>query len=164
MLRYSLLIAALSLTGCAPLGPSPLSGPPHPEARPFAAAPSAASEVDAALTRAAAANKRVILIFGNDACHDSRGLAGWFDTPRFAAMLEPRYEIVWIDIGEDRDRNTGLASRFGVAPVVGTPTVVIASADGKVLNAKDAADWRDAASRSEADIYAYFETWGTKGG
>ncbi len=147
-------ILAFSLSGCA------ATPPPHPEARPFTAAPSPATEVDAALARATAAHKRVILIFGLDNCHDSRGLAGWFETARFQAMLQPLYEIVWIDVGEARDKNAELAKRFQVAPIVGTPTVVIANADGTPLNLSDAASWRDAASRSEDAIYNYFEKWG----
>lgn len=158
MLRPLLVAAALALSACATLPP------PHPEASPFAAAPTAASAVDAALARAAAANKRVILIFGSDACHDSRGLAGWFATARFAAMLQPRYEIVWIDVGFSKDRYPELVKRFGLDPIVGTPTVLIVKADGTPLNLADAPGWRNAWTRSEADIFTYFEAWGTKGG
>ncbi|MDZ3833737.1 MAG: thioredoxin family protein [Sphingopyxis sp.] len=155
MIRFLLVAAlALGLSACA------VTLPPHPEARPFTAAPTATAAVDAALARAAVSNKRALLIFGYDACHDSRGLAGWFATPRFAAMLQSRYEIVWIDVGTDRTLNADLAARFGVAPIVGTPTAVIAEPDGTVLNAADAPGWRNAASRSEEEIYGYFERWG----
>lgn len=152
--HFAPALLLLCLSACASA-----ATPQHPEARPFAAAPSAAAAVDAALARTAAANKRVILIFGLDACHDSRGLAGWFETPRFAAMLEPRYEIVWIDVGAERTLNADLAARFGVAPIVGTPTVVITDAKGTPLNLSDAPGWRNAASRTEDDIFDYFEQW-----
>lgn len=159
MLRL-LLPAVLLLTAAAEPGPSFHPGPKVPEARPFSESAAAGAAVDAALARAAASGKRVILIFGGNSCHDSRGLAGWFATPRFAAMLRPRFEIVWVDIGRDNDRNSDIAARFGVAPVTGTPTVVIADATGRVRNAADAPTWRNAASRSENDIYAYFEMQG----
>lgn len=156
MIRFMLGTAlAIALGACA------ASPPPHPEARPFAAAPAAADAVESAFARARPTGKHVMLIFGLDACHDSRGLAGWFETGRFAAMLGPRYEIVWIDVGKDRDQNADVAQRFGVAPIVGTPTVVIANANGEVLNAADAPGWRNAASRDENEIYAYFERWGS---
>jgi thioredoxin-related protein len=151
------LFAALALSACAAPAPAPIAAPPHPEARPFAAAPDAGQAVDAALAHAVAANKRVIMVFGYDACHDSRGLAGWFDSARFQAMLQPRYEIVWIDVGPDMKRHADLAQRFGVAPVVGTPTVVITDGGGHVLNAADAPGWRNAASRDPDAIYRYFE-------
>lgn len=132
----------------------------YPEARPFAAAPGPKAAVKAAFARAAANDKQVMLVFGMDACHDSRGLAGWFATPRFAAMLQARYEIVWIDVGRDRQRHQGLARRYGVAPIVGTPTVLVLGADGTPRNRADAGGWRNAASRSEDAIFAYFDRLG----
>lgn len=132
----------------------------HPEARPFAEAPGPKAEVKAAFARAQGANKRVMLVFGMDACHDSRALAGWFATPRFAAMVQAHYEIVWIDVGRNRERHQSLAKRHGVAPIVGTPTVLVLSADGAALNLSEAGGWRNAASRSEDAIYDYFVALG----
>jgi hypothetical protein len=131
-----------------------------PEARPFAAAPGPKAEVKAAFDRAAQGGKLVMLVFGLDACHDSRGLAGWFATPRFSAMLQARYEIVWIDVGRDRKRNRDLARRYGVAPIVGTPTVLVLDAKASPLNLSEAGGWRNAASRSEDSIYDYFAALG----
>lgn len=154
-----LLLAALLL---APAAHAAEAEPNHPEARPFAAAPGPKAEIKAAFARAKAADKRVMLIFGLDACHDSRGLAGWFATPRFAAMLQARYEIVWIDVGRDRKRHRSLAKDYGVAPIVGTPTVLVLDADGTPLNLADAGGWRNAASRSEDEIFDYFARFGGK--
>ena len=61
---------------------------PYPEARPFGHPDRAQRDVAAALARAQPpTSHRVILVFGANWCHDSRALAGWFATPRFAAML-----------------------------------------------------------------------------
>jgi Thioredoxin-like len=152
-----LLFAALFL---APAAYASEAGQNHPEARPFAEAPGPKAEIKAAFARAKAADKRVMLIFGLDACHDSRGLAGWFETPRFAAMLQARYEIIWIDVGRDRTRHRSLAKDYGVAPIVGTPTVLVLDADGAPLNLSDAGGWRNAASRSEDEIFDYFARLG----
>ena len=111
--------------------------------------------IDAALARAQIAEKRVIAVMGANWCHDSRGLAGWFAEPRFAAMLMPKYEIVYVDVGY-KDRNIDIAQRFGVNAIKGTPTVLVLSADGALLNRKSAPKWRNAASRTEADIFTYF--------
>jgi hypothetical protein len=148
-----LAIAALTLI---PLAQAAETGATYPEARPFAVAPKPKDAIKAAFARATASDKRVILIFGMDACHDSRGLAGWFETARFAAMLQLRYEIVWIDVGNDRKRNRALAKRYGVAPIVGTPTVLVLNAAGDPLNLSEAGGWRNAASRSEQEIFDYF--------
>lgn len=130
---------------------------PQPEARPFDERADATAQVDAALARAHAAGRNAILVFGANWCADSRALAGWFATPRFRAMLGPRYEIVWIDVGQ-RDRNIDLAERFGLDGIKGTPTVLIVDGEGKALNLKDAPGWKNARSRGEAAIYSYFET------
>ncbi len=128
----------------------------HPEALPFDQAADATEAVDAALARAQIADKKVILVMGANWCHDSRGLAGWFAQPRFATMLEEKYEIVYVDVGH-RDRNIDIARRFGLDTIKGTPTVLVLSSEGVLLNRKSAPKWRDAASREEDDIFTYFD-------
>ena len=112
--------------------------------------------MDAALARAQLSDKRVILVMGANWCHDSRGLAGWFAQPRFAAMLEAKYELVYVDVGH-RDRNIDIAQRFGLKTIKGTPTVLVLSPQGILLNPKSAPKWRNAASRTEEDIFSYFD-------
>ena len=132
----------------------------HPEASPYDEDADADVLVDAALARAAAANKRIILVMGANWCHDSRALAGWFETKRFAAMLEPHYEVVYIDVGvpqkKGEGRNQHLIKRFKGKRQKNTPYVMVLSSEGKLLNRKDARSWRNAASRSEDEIFSYF--------
>jgi thioredoxin-like negative regulator of GroEL len=128
----------------------------HPEARPFEESADATAQVDAALARAQLNEKRLILVMGANWCHDSRGLAGWFAQPRFAAMLEAKYELVYVDVGH-RDRNIDIARRFDLKSIKGTPTVLVLSSSGDLLNRQSAPKWRDAASREQDDIFAYFD-------
>ncbi len=134
---------------------APVAAPAHPEARPFGDPDRAGRDLNDALARAKVNGHRVLLVFGANWCHDSRALAGWFATPRFAAMLAPRYEIVWIDVGQ-KDRNLDLARRFGLDGIKGTPTVLMLDAAGRPLNLKDAPRWHDASTRRENKIYRYF--------
>jgi thioredoxin-related protein len=134
---------------------TPVTVSPHPEARPFGDPARADRDVADAMARARANGRRVLLVFGANWCHDSRALAGWFASPRFAAMLAPRYEIVWIDVGQ-KDHNLDLARRFGLDGIKGTPTVLMLDSAGKPLNLKDAPRWHDASKRSEDKIYRYF--------
>ncbi|MEP7349787.1 MAG: thioredoxin family protein [Sphingorhabdus sp.] len=132
----------------------------HSEPTVYLADRDAQADVDQALAAAKQAGKRVIVIMGANWCHDSKGLAGWFATPRFAAMLDDRYEVVYVDVGAPqtgRARNLDIAQRFGIKKVKTTPVVMILSPDGKRLNSqKDAAGWHNAASRSENAIFDYF--------
>jgi len=50
-----------------------------------------------------------------------------------------------------------IAQRFGIKKIKGTPTVLVLSPRGALLNPKSAPTWRNAASRDEADIFAYVD-------
>jgi hypothetical protein len=160
----SILVFALFTVGPVSAAPvsepaTSISAPEHPQAKVYDPKALASQDVDAALSRAALANKRVIIVLGANWCHDSIGLAGWFATPRFAAMLSSKYEVVYVDVGMPQTgngRNLDIAKRFKAKPVKGTPNVLVLSPQGKLLNKKDAGSWRNAASRSEDDIYRYF--------
>lgn len=157
MTLAALALALLATPSAALSADKPAA--PYPEARPFPGPAAASGEVAAALVRARANGHRIILIFGANWCHDSRALAGWFATPRFAAMLAARYEVVWVNVGDEpgeKDRNLDLARRFGLDGIKGTPTVLILDSTGKPVNRDDAPKWRNAASRSEGSIYDYF--------
>jgi len=113
-------------------------------------------DVDAALNRAAESDKRVLLVMGANWCHDSRALAGWLATERFAALIEERYELVFVNIGMPQTgdgHNLAVAQRFGLAALPGTPNLLVLTAEGELLNAESATTWRNAASREEEAIY-----------
>lgn len=148
---------ALALVACATTG-DPASA--HPEARAYSATADATADVDAALARASANGKRVLLVLGANWCHDSRALAGWLETPRFAALTAESYEVVFVDVGVPQTgegRNLDIARRFGLVELPGTPALLVLTADGKALNLDTAASWRNAASRSEDAIFAELE-------
>lgn len=111
--------------------------------------------IDAALAKAGQSGKPVLLVMGTNGCHDSAWLANLLATDRFAPVRD-RYEIVYADIGMPHIRGLGrnpeVAKRFGFR-IRGTPTVAILDANGTVLNRKAAPKWRNAASRSDDDIY-----------
>lgn len=110
--------------------------------------------IDAALAGAKQTGKPVLLVMGTGDCHDSTRLADILATDRFAPV-RARYTIVYADIGMPHRgivRNPDVPKRFGFR-IKGTPTVAILDADGHVLNRKAAPKWRNAASRSDDDIY-----------
>ncbi len=147
-----LLLAALALGGCATTS----AQNDHPEASVYNKERDANADVDAALERAATKGRNVLVVLGANWCHDSRAFAGWMETPRFQAMLTERFEIAYVDVGYpqgDKGRNIDIAQRFGIDNVVGTPTVLVLSPAGTLLNADTAGAWRNTASRSEDTIF-----------
>lgn len=123
--------------------------------RPFDETRNASVEVDAALAAAQVSGKNPLLILGGNWCHDSRGLAAKFERPELAAVIANNYELVWIDVGH-RDRNLHIPQRFGVSELYGTPTVLILSADGALLNRESVHDWRTADSKPYDETLDYF--------
>lgn len=154
MIRALLAIGlALALVACA----TTPDAEAKPEARSYAVTPDAMADVDAALARASANGKRVLLVMGANWCHDSLALAGWLETPRFAALVAERYELVFVNVGMPQTgdgHNLAVAKRFGLAEMKGTPALVVLTGDGQPVNLDTAASWRNAASRSENAIYA----------
>jgi hypothetical protein len=162
------ILAALLLSG----QPSPPSFEPRPpptriaklEDRystiAFDRTADAPSQLELKLRSAKAMNRKLLVILGADWCHDSAALANLIDSPRFVGMMTQNYEVLFVDIGMPRlgkGRNLDLARRFGIKKIKATPTLLVLSPDGKLLNSRrDAASWRNAASRDEDQIYRYF--------
>ncbi|MCA0910454.1 thioredoxin family protein [Qipengyuania gaetbuli] len=149
-----LLLASLSLVACATVPEA--AAPAHPEARPYAVTKNPMGEVDAALARASERGTRLLLVMGGNWCHDSRALAGWLETPRFAELVERKYELVYVNVGLPQTgdgHNLDIAQRFGLEELPGTPNLLVVTADGTLVNADTATTWRNAASRSEDAIY-----------
>ncbi len=151
------LAAALVLVGCATVADRVThSGHDYPEARSYAVSEDAVADVDAALANASANNKRVLLVMGANWCHDSRALAGWLATERFAQLVDAKYELVFVNVGmpqQDDGHNIAIAQRFGVDDLPGTPNLLVLTAEGELVNAETATTWRDTASREEDAIY-----------
>ena len=157
MKSFILVLSSLFVATCATNVPVlPAVAAEHPEARLFDPEPSqsAIESVEVALVEAKDKGRHAMIVMGANWCHDSRALAGWFETPRFAALLEQNFIVRYIDVGQ-KDKNIDVAQGFGLDDIVGTPTVIITDSHGEVLNLETAPTWRNAASRSENSIFEY---------
>ena len=128
----------------------------YPEARLYDVSGDAMADVDAALARATETDKRVLIAFGANWCHDSRAFAGWTTSDRIGTMIEERYELVFVNVGMPQQgdwHNSQVLQRFGIEEQGGTPLVLALTAECEVLNADTAQSWRNTASRSEDEIY-----------
>ena len=158
----ALSLAALALSACATV-PAGQHAAALPDAAPFDAQADASADLAAALAAAELTDRKVLAVFGANWCHDSRALAGWLESPRFQALTESAYKIVYIESGvpqTGKGRNLDLAAQYGVSDIKGTPTMLALGADGTLLNTpEDARSWRNAASRSEGEIEAWLTRW-----
>lgn len=169
-MKYVTLIvsAALAMAACA-CASAPAPAPalvPKPEARSYHVSDDASADVDAALARARQSGKRVLLVMGANWCSDSRTLAGWLATDRFAELIERKYELVFVNIGMPRTgdgHNLGIARRFGVEELPGLPNVLVLTGDGVLVNPTTATSWRNAESRTGDAIYDELTTLADQG-
>ena len=166
MLKQLMLCGAILLLGAcvsaqetAPAAAESHNGAPRDdEPRPYDETRNAKMDVDAALSAAKLSGKAVLLVLGGNWCHDSRALAGAFQRPELAEVIAENYELVFIDVGY-RDRNLDIAARFGVMDIYGTPTVLIVSPEGELLNRESVHVWRTAASKPYGETLAYFRAY-----
>ncbi len=128
------------------------------EPAPFDEAADAKAEVEQAFAAAATDGRRVLLILGGNWCHDSRALSRHLRDPSLAALVEANFHTVFVDVGR-RDRNLWLPSRYGLGPLAGTPTVLIAGADGALLNADRLSGLTSADSQSIEAVTDYFRRY-----
>ena len=118
----------------------------------------AASAIDAALAAARDRDVPAFIVLGANWCHDSRGLADRIEADEtLNAFIAEEFELVFVDIGE-RDRNLDQLARFGVDQIFGTPTLVVADSEGRLLNAKSVHHWRTADNAGAADVASYLAT------
>lgn len=156
------VLAALAMSACAAHTEHSVHAEGYPEAAPFEASSNARTQLESAISLAHLNNDTVVAVFGANWCHDSRALAGWLQTPRFTALLDGDFQVVYIDAGVPQTgegRNLDLAAEYGVSDITGTPTVLFLNGGGELLNTPDnARSWRNTASRSEEEIFAELES------
>lgn len=128
------------------------------EVRPFKDGQNNRAKVDEAIIEAAATGKKALIVMGANWCHDSRALATHFAKPRFQTLLQSSYVLEYVDVGQ-KTKNQDIAKRFGLDGTPGTPTVLIIDGTENLLNPEEAPTWRNAASRSEDEIFEYFENY-----
>lgn len=115
----------------------------------------ARAAVDAAVGRAAAAGKRVAVIFGAVWCADSLALDAALEHRLVRPLVEPSFELVKVDVG-NRDRNLSLASELGIDPARGVPALAVLDGDGEVVASLDDGELASARSMSSLEIATVF--------
>ena len=164
-LAFALALAIPALSGCTGTA---MAHADLPDAAPFDESVSDAlyaQELDRTIAQLEPGRSALVVI-GANWCHDSRALAGWLETPQFEDLLRREFEVVYVEAGvpqDGRGRNLDLAERYGITGIEGTPTVLVVGHTGELLNTpEDAKSWRNAASRSEAEIRATLEDYAAR--
>jgi thiol-disulfide isomerase/thioredoxin len=123
--------------------------------QPYNEAANADADVAAAFARAQKSRKRVLIDLGGNWCGDCIILANFLKLPEMHRFMEAHYEEVSVDVGRF-DRNLQIAARFGLTKrLVGVPTMLVVTPDGKLLNGDDVFAVADARSMTPQAIAGY---------
>jgi hypothetical protein len=123
--------------------------------RPYDEGADATAQVAAAFARAKKSGKQVLLDLGGNWCPDCIVLANFMALPGMRRFAAAHYETVYVDVGRF-DRNLQVPARFGFTKrLQGVPMLLIAGADGKLVNRGDVFATTDASHMTPTSLAAY---------
>lgn len=149
------LLAAASCLFAGPLAAQTTEAAPPPV---YDAKADAPAEVAAAVRRAAAEHKRVLVDFGANWCGDCLALDRNLHLPENAALLKSGYLLVHADIGR-YDKNLELAKRYGVPLKKGVPALVVLDGKGRVVYAQKNGEFESMRTLDPASVNAFLVKW-----
>lgn len=145
-----------------PIVEAPTADSPPPEIeRPYEEGVDAQAQIDAAIARAAATDKRVLLMFGANWCEWCRRLDYVFQNDgTVAPALERDYELVHVDIGaRESDTNRELARRYGNPLPNGLPCLVVLDEEGTVAQVQETGSLEEGDHHDPALVLAFLNRW-----
>ncbi|MES2442889.1 MAG: thioredoxin family protein [Pseudomonadota bacterium] len=132
---------------------------PRPLPAPYDSSADANAQIDAALGRARASGKPLLIDFGANWCADCRVLAGVLELPEMRRYIARNFELVQVDIGRF-DRNLDIPKRFSRNPMNAVPAVfVVDGKTGKLRNAGEELALGDARIMRPQAIADWLATW-----
>jgi thiol-disulfide isomerase/thioredoxin len=156
--RFCTVAAALVSCGVANAQPPQVKSPlvaPFPG--PYDENADAHAEVAAAISRAAAGHKFVLLDFGGNWCPDCRVTAAALALDDVKPWIDKNFEVVKIDIGH-LNKNMDIGERYNVR-VKAVPTIIILDPRGRMINAGNPAALKDARGMTAQAIVDTIDGW-----
>jgi len=116
------------------------------------------ADIAAALTKARAEHKRIILDFGGDWCPDCQVLDIYFRQQPNAALLAKHFIVVHVYIGHI-DMNLDIPKKYGVPIHKGVPALAVIDAHGKLLYSQQTGQFENMRNMSSSDVTAFLNQW-----
>ena len=116
--------------------------------------------LEEALRQAHMEGKPLLLILGANWCHDSRSLAGYFDSPE-VKQAASHYQVLPVNVGY-LENKSALLGQFKYPAYFATPTVLAIDPVSKaVLNRASLVTWQSAHNESAATLAEYLDAIAT---
>jgi thiol:disulfide interchange protein len=130
------------------------AGPIYPETA------RAEADVKAALEQAAKTKRRVLVGFGGNWCADCKVLDARFHQPENAALLDSRYVLVHVNVGDKGiDSNFALAERYGIPLKKGVPAIAVLEPDGRVVYAQVNGEFESMRAMDPKSVHDFLVKW-----
>ena len=118
----------------------------------------AKGDLDAALKKAAATHKRVLVDFGGNWCGDCQVLDIYFHNPENRPILDANYVLVHINVGR-YDANLDLAEKYGIPLQKGVPALVVMNDKGKVLYSQKSGEFEAMRRMQPSTVTSFLVQW-----
>jgi len=129
-----------------------------PLPRPFDEKADARKDIAAALAKAKADRKHVLLDFGANWCPDCLVLAKLLEDKSVKPFLEANFHLVKVNIGS-RDMNLDIAQEYGNPIEKGIPAVVVLEPQGRILTTTKGGELANARTATPEEILAHLKQW-----
>ena len=130
------------------------AGPLYPETS------RAEGDVAAALQDAAKSGKRVLVDFGGNWCGDCKVLDINLKKPENAAILDARYVLVHVNVGDKGiDSNFALAERYGIPLKKGVPALAVLDSQGRVVHAQRNGEFESMRAMDPKSVHDFLVKW-----
>jgi thiol:disulfide interchange protein len=118
----------------------------------------ARADVAAALRRAAATHRRVLLDFSGNWCGDCQVLDIYFHDQRNKPILDANFVLVDVNIGHE-DANLDLARQYGVPLEKGVPALAVLSELGTLLYSQKNGEFEAMRSMQSSSVTEFLVRW-----
>jgi thioredoxin 1 len=120
----------------------------------------AGPDIDAALVQAAKTQRRVLVDFGGNWCGDCKVLDINFHKPENAALLQSRYVLVHVNVGDKGiDNNFDIAQRYGIPLKKGVPALAILDSDGRVVYSQKNGEFESMRKMDPQSVNDFLRKW-----
>lgn len=142
----------MMLVGMAAEVARPAGGDIYPD-------PAAAkADLAAALKRAAATHKRVLVDFGGNWCGDCKVLDIYLHNAQNLPILEANFVLVHVNIGY-ADKNVEMANRYGIPLEKGVPALAVLSESGKLLYSQKGGEFESMRRMEPGTVTQFLVQW-----
>jgi thiol-disulfide isomerase/thioredoxin len=114
--------------------------------------------VDAAIARAKAQHKLLLIDLGGNWCADCRILSGVMELPEVQAFVDMHYVTVNVDVGR-MNRNLQIPAHYGITDTIYVPAVLIVAPDGKLIDRDHTEALADARKMTPQAIADWLAQW-----